>query len=333
MPRAYVGNFLGPQGPKGDKGDTGAQGPKGATGATGPQGPQGDPGPAGPTGPTGATGQKGATGATGAKGDTGQRGSQWYSGTGITGTSTTATIFSGSGVTSALVGDYYLNTSTGYTYRCTVAGAASMAKWVYAGNIKGPTGAQGPTGPTGATGPQGAKGDKGDKGDRGLQGPQGEKGDTGAVDATTPIPFTTPAADADMASGDPINTLFGKIKKRLSVLLDKIGDLSALTTNAKSNTVSAINELNNNLTSVIKFRSKLYQANINTGSQTTITVDYNTGDLCAFLISVHGASNAAAVSGHLLGGTSAKPTSLNLANASSGAVNQWCYAVVGYLYK
>ena len=91
--------------------------------------------------------------------------------------------------------------------------------------------------------------------------------------------------------------------------------------------------INNNLASYIKFRSKLYQANINTGSQTTITVDYNTGDLCAFLISVHGASNAAAVSGHLLGGTSAKPTSLNLANASSGAVNQWCYAVVGYLYK
>lgn len=94
-----------------------------------------------------------------------------------------------------------------------------------------------------------------------------------------------------------------------------------------------IDTINNNLSSVIKFRSKLYQANINTGSQTTLSLEYNTGDVCAFLISVHGASNAAAVSGHLLGGTSAKPTSLNLANASSGAVNQWCYAVVGYLYK
>ncbi|MBU9724500.1 collagen-like triple helix repeat-containing protein [Diplocloster modestus] len=122
-----------------------------------------------------------------------------------------------------------------------------MAKWVYAGSIKGPTGAQGPTGPTGATGPQGAKGDKGDKGDRGLQGPQGDKGDTGAVDATTVIPFTTPSVDTDMVSGDPINILFGKIKKRLSVLVDKIGDLTTLTTTSKTSAVSAINELNNNL--------------------------------------------------------------------------------------
>ena len=91
--------------------------------------------------------------------------------------------------------------------------------------------------------------------------------------------------------------------------------------------------LNNNLSSVIKFRSKLYQANLNTGSQTTINLEYNDNDSCAFLISVTGASNAAAVSGHLLGSTSTKPTSLYLANASSGGVNQWCYAVVGYLYK
>ena len=94
-----------------------------------------------------------------------------------------------------------------------------------------------------------------------------------------------------------------------------------------------LSDLNNNLSSVIKFRSKLYQANINTGSQTTLSLEYNTGDVCAFLIGVHGASNAAAVSGHLMGGTSAKPTSLSLANSSSGGVNQWCYATVGYLYK
>ena len=72
---------------------------------------------------------------------------QWYSGTGITGTSATATSFSGSGVTNAQVGDMYLNTSTYNTYRCTVAGAASAAKWVYVNNIKG---VQGDTGPAGA---------------------------------------------------------------------------------------------------------------------------------------------------------------------------------------
>ena len=66
--------------------------------------------------------------------------SQWYTGIKITGTSTTATSFSGSGISSAKVGDMYLNTSTMNTYRCTVAGAATAAKWVYVGNIKGATG-------------------------------------------------------------------------------------------------------------------------------------------------------------------------------------------------
>lgn len=88
-------------------------------------------------------GSKGSTGATGV------RGSIINYGTAITGTSTTATIFSGSGLTSSLVGDMYMNTSTSYLYRCTVAGNASTAKWVYVGSMKGATG---------------AKGDKGDKG-------------------------------------------------------------------------------------------------------------------------------------------------------------------------
>ena len=82
---------------------------------------------------------KGATGGAGSS-------AQWYTGTGITGTSTTATIFSGSGVSAAKVGDMYLNTSTQNTYRCTVAGAADVAKWVYVSNIKGATGGTGPAG-------------------------------------------------------------------------------------------------------------------------------------------------------------------------------------------
>ena len=83
---------------------------------------------------------KGETGETGA-------GAIWYTGTKITGTSTTATIFSGSGITDAKIGDMYLNTSTMNTYRCTVAGAAAAAKWVYASYIKG---AKGDTGAAGA---------------------------------------------------------------------------------------------------------------------------------------------------------------------------------------
>ena len=70
----------------------------------------------------------------------------------MTGTSATATAFTQSGITDALVNDMYLNTSTGYTYRCTVAGNASTAKWVYAGSIKGATGATGAKGDPGAAG-------------------------------------------------------------------------------------------------------------------------------------------------------------------------------------
>lgn len=185
--RAYVGNFKGPKGDKGDTGATGPQGAKGATGATGPQGPKGDTGATGPQGPKGDTGATGATGPAGAKGATGTRGSQWYNGTGITGTSTTATIFSGSGVSSALVGDYYINSGTGAdrgrAYRCTTAGAASAAKWVYAGSLvgpQGPQGIQGPTGPQGATGATGAQGPKGATGATGPQGPQGPAGPNSA---------------------------------------------------------------------------------------------------------------------------------------------------------
>lgn len=187
MAKAYVGNFKGPKGDKGDTGATGPQGAKGATGATGPQGPKGDTGATGPQGPKGDTGATGATGPTGAKGATGTRGSQWFNGTGITGTSTTATIFSGSGVSSALVGDYYINSGTGAdrgrVYRCTTAGAASAAKWVYAGSIVGPQGAQGiqgPTGPQGATGATGPEGPKGATGATGPQGPQGPAGPNSA---------------------------------------------------------------------------------------------------------------------------------------------------------
>lgn len=64
--------------------------------------------------------------------------SQWKSGTGITGTSTTPTAFPSSGITMSNVGDMYLNSSTGYTYRCTTSGAAAVALWIYVSNITGP---------------------------------------------------------------------------------------------------------------------------------------------------------------------------------------------------
>lgn len=123
----YVANI------KGATGIQGATGPKGATGATGPKG---DTGATGPKGDTGATGPKGNTGATG------QRGTRWNTGTAITGTNTTAAVYN-TGITDSLVGDYYLNNSTGLFYQCTTAGNASKAQWVYKGSIKGATGKDG----------------------------------------------------------------------------------------------------------------------------------------------------------------------------------------------
>ena len=186
---------------------------KGATGATGAKGATGAAGAAATvavgTVTTGAAGSnagvtnagtanaailnftipRGATGAAGAKGDkgdigaAGQRGTMLYPGTGITGTSTTATVFSGSGVASAMVNDMYINTSTGNLYQCTVGGAASVAKWVYKGTLKGPNGDTGAIGPQGPKGDTGAVGPQGVKGDTGAQGPAGAKGATGPAGA------------------------------------------------------------------------------------------------------------------------------------------------------
>lgn len=159
----------------GSKGDTGAKGEKGDPGEKGETGNTGNDGAQGVSitkveqtttssvdsgdnvitvtlsNGTSSTfkiknGSKGNIGSTGA---TGIRGSRWTTGTAITGTSTTATIFSSSGITDSLVNDMYLNTSTWYIYRCSVAGASNVAKWVYVGSIKGATGATGADGKNG----------------------------------------------------------------------------------------------------------------------------------------------------------------------------------------
>jgi hypothetical protein len=68
------------------------------------------------------------------------KGSTWYAGDGITGTSTTPTAYSESGVTYALAEDLYLNTTgddRANVYQCTLEGDADTALWVYVMSIKG----------------------------------------------------------------------------------------------------------------------------------------------------------------------------------------------------
>ena len=152
----------------------------------------------------GPQGDKGDKGTKGDKGATGSRGSRWTEGTAITGTSTTPTVFSGSGITDALADDQYLNTTTGNVYRCTTGGAANVAKWVYACNIKGIKG---------DTGSKGDKGDKGEQGEKGDTGAQGPKGDTPTVADDMTVAFTEADSRTNIASGENTATLFGKIKK------------------------------------------------------------------------------------------------------------------------
>ena len=79
-------------------------------------------------------------------GEDGAPGSQWYSGTVLTSTSTSSDTSSSSLTGTYRVGDYYLNSSYGYVYRCNTAGTGSSAKWRYQGSIRGATGSRGPTG-------------------------------------------------------------------------------------------------------------------------------------------------------------------------------------------
>lgn len=196
MARVWIGNF---KGPKGDRGETGPQGP---------QGPQGTIGVTGETGPQGPQGPQGVTG------ETGQRGTKWFSGTGITGISTTATVFSGSGVTEAVVDDRYQNTSTGNVYRCTVGGAASVAKWVYDSNIKGPTGDVASCDSTlsdTSTNPIQNKA---------VTEALGKKLATTGDASNTTATFTPTSAVVVPTTGEKLSTILGKVAKAITELIE-----------------------------------------------------------------------------------------------------------------
>lgn len=152
----------------------------------------------------GPQGEQGIPGIQGEQGDQGIRGSRWTEGNAITGTSTTPTVFSGTGISDALAEDMYLNTDTGNAYRCTTGGVATVAKWVYACNLKGIKG------DTGAKGDPGTAGPKGEKGDTGEQGP---KGDTPTVADNMTVSFTEAATRGNIATGEKMSVLMGKIKK------------------------------------------------------------------------------------------------------------------------
>ncbi|MBO5319023.1 MAG: hypothetical protein J6B01_04345 [Ruminococcus sp.] len=130
MAKTLIGNIKGPQGEIGPQGIQGIQGVPGETGATGPQGPQGETGP------------QGLQGIQGIQGPAGQRGSRWFTGTSCTGMSTSGSIFTGicdvDNIRDFYIDDYYLNTETGYYYRCVEEPSGRngyYGGWAYVGKL------------------------------------------------------------------------------------------------------------------------------------------------------------------------------------------------------
>lgn len=225
-----TGEFINNGPLQGAKGETGERGPQGI------QGPKGDPGKDGAKGADGLPGKDGADGAPGKDGTNGR-----------------------DGVT------FTPSMSDGGDLSWTNDGGKANPKTV---NLKGPKG------DTGARGPAGADGAKGDTGPEGPRGPQGETGPAGA-DGKTPVKgtdyftptdvneiaaeaakkvdvsgkldktgdgsnvtaaFTAASTRANIATGEKLSALFGKITKWFSDL----GSLAFKSTVAKSDLASDV---------------------------------------------------------------------------------------------
>lgn len=223
---------------KGDKGETGE---KGATGDTGPQGEQGPRGQIGPQGETGPAGPKGETG----------RGFKvlGYYGTKVAldaAQKATASAGDAYGVGTAEPYDIYI--FDGITGEFLNNGPLQGAK--------GDMGPEGPQGPKGATGPEGPRGPQGETGPAGADGKTPIKGTdyftptevneiaaeaakkvdiSGKLDKTgdgsnVTAAFTTASTRVNIATGEKLSVLFGKIAKWFSDL----GSLAFKSTVAKS---------------------------------------------------------------------------------------------------
>lgn len=255
----------GDTGPKGEKGGTGATGP---TGPEGPRGPQGEQGPQGQTGPQGEQGPAGPKGETG-KGftvlgyydtkaalDAAQKATAAAGDAYGVGTAEPYDIYIFDGITGEFVNNGPLHGAKGDTGPEGPQGP------------KGDPGETGPQGPAGADGAAGKDGAKGDTGPEGPRGPQGETGPAGA-DGKTPVKgtdyftptdvneiaaeaakkvdisgkldktgdgsnvtaaFTAASTRANIATGEKLSVLFGKIAKWFADL----GTLAFKSTVAKS---------------------------------------------------------------------------------------------------
>lgn len=139
----------------------------------------------------------------------GQNGSKWYKGTAITGTGSSITGFPG------VKDDYYLNSDTGMIYVCTRTGGASVpdpAEWDYVMTLTGGGGGSTVTVIDNLTSTSSTDA---------LSANQGRvlKGLVDGKVSDNPT-FTQAATRTNIASGESLSTLFGKIMKWFADLKD-----------------------------------------------------------------------------------------------------------------
>jgi len=138
----------------------------------------------------------------------GQNGSKWYKGTAISGTGTSITGFPG------VVNDFYLNSADGYVYTCTKTGGSLLpdaAEWDYVMTLTGGGGTS-ITVVDSLTSTSSTDALSANQG-RVLKGLVDGK----AADSPT---FTMAGSRANIASGETLSVLFGKISKWFNDLKD-----------------------------------------------------------------------------------------------------------------
>ena len=139
----------------------------------------------------------------------GQNGSKWYKGTAITGTGSSITGFPG------VKDDYYLNQNTGMVYVCTRTGGASVpdpAEWDYVMTLTGGGGGSSVTVIDNLTSTSSTDALSANQG-RVLKGLVDGKADNTSS-------YTVASSRTNIASGDTVPTIFGKIQKWFSDLAD-----------------------------------------------------------------------------------------------------------------
>ena len=246
----------GPQGEQGPRGQIGPQGEKGDTGPTGPTGPEGPRGPQGEQGPRGQIGPQGETGPAGPKGETGR-------GFKVLGYYGTKVALDAAQKATASAGDAY-GVGTAEPYDIYIFDGIT-GEFLNNGPLqgaKGDMGPEGPQGPKGATGPEGPRGPQGETGLAGADGKTPVKGTdyftpadvneiaaeaakkvdiSGKLDKTgdgsnVTAAFTTASTRVNIATGEKLSVLFGKIAKWFADL----GSLAFKSTVAKSDLASDV---------------------------------------------------------------------------------------------